>query len=71
METFNVHLNKLRGAIQKIDEQLIELIVQRLRLVGEVGTLKREFELPIEEYLFALSFGLMWSPLYEYMRDVR
>ncbi|TSC85857.1 MAG: hypothetical protein G01um10148_765 [Parcubacteria group bacterium Gr01-1014_8] len=28
-------------------------------------------QLPIEEYLFAFSFGLMWSPLYEYMRDVR
>lgn len=29
------------------------------------------FGLPLEEYLFALSFGCMWTPLYEYAFDVR
>lgn len=27
--------------------------------------------IPLEELLFALSFGLLWSPIYEYVRDVR
>jgi hypothetical protein len=27
--------------------------------------------IPLEEYLFAFSFGLMWSPIYEYMHDLK
>ncbi len=27
--------------------------------------------IPLEEYLFAFTFGLMWSPIYEYMHDLR
>lgn len=27
--------------------------------------------LPLEEYLFAFSFGCMWTPLYEYAFDIR
>lgn len=42
-------LNKLRGAIKKIDEQLMQLIVERLGLVGSIGELKRRLELPIED----------------------
>src|SRR3989344_2191199 len=26
---------------------------------------------PLEELLFAFSFGLMWSPIYEYTKDIR
>ena len=29
------------------------------------------FGIPIEEFLFAFSFGLMWSPIYEYAKDLR
>jgi hypothetical protein len=27
--------------------------------------------IPIEELVFAFSFGLMWSPIYEYIRDIK
>lgn len=29
------------------------------------------FGVPIEEYLFALSFGLSWSPIYEYVKGLK
>lgn len=29
------------------------------------------FGVPIEEYLFAVGFGLSWSPIYEYVKDIR
>jgi hypothetical protein len=29
------------------------------------------FSVPIEEFLFALSFGLSWSPIYEYVKGLR
>jgi hypothetical protein len=29
------------------------------------------FTIPIEEFLFALSFGLSWSPIYEYVKDIK
>ena len=28
-------------------------------------------QLPLEEMLFAFAFGLMWSPIYEYAKDIR
>jgi len=29
------------------------------------------FGIPLEELVFALGFGLMWSPIYEYVKDMR
>lgn len=40
-------LNALRDKIDAVDKQLIELLVERLALVGEVGEVKSEHGLPI------------------------
>lgn len=29
------------------------------------------YGIPIEEFLFALAFGLSWSPIYEYVKDIK
>jgi chorismate mutase/prephenate dehydrogenase len=40
-------LSKLRDQIDAVDQQLIDLLAERLRLVGEVGEVKTEHGLPI------------------------
>lgn len=40
-------LTKLRDQIDAVDQQLIDLLAERLRLVGEVGEVKTEYGLPI------------------------
>ena len=40
-------LTKLRDQIDAVDQQLIDLLAERLRLVGEVGEVKTEHGLPI------------------------
>ena len=40
-------LTKLRDQIDAVDKQLIDLLAERLRLVGEVGEVKTEHGLPI------------------------
>ena len=40
-------LDKLREEIDKIDEQIIELISQRLKLSGDIGTIKSKISKPI------------------------
>src|SRR3989344_1124122 len=29
------------------------------------------FNVPIEEFLYSISFGLMWAPMYEYVKGIR
>lgn len=40
-------LSKLRDQIDAVDQQIIDLLAERLRLVGEVGEVKSEYGLPI------------------------
>ncbi len=40
-------LSKLRDKIDAVDQQIIDLLAERLRLVGEVGEVKTEHGLPI------------------------
>lgn len=40
-------LEQLRGGINKIDQQLMELLDQRFELVKQVGAYKKENKLPI------------------------
>ena len=40
-------LSKLRDQIDAVDQQIIDLLAERLRLVGEVGEVKTEHGLPI------------------------
>lgn len=45
------------------------LIEQQYNLNNISGVLL--LGIPLEEYLFAFGLGLMWSPIYEYVRDVK
>ena len=40
-------LEPIREEIDKLDQQLIELLAQRLTLVAEVGKIKHQYGLPI------------------------
>ncbi|HEY7865473.1 MAG TPA: chorismate mutase, partial [Psychromonas sp.] len=40
-------LSKLRDKIDAVDQQIIDLLAERLRLVGEVGEVKAKHGLPI------------------------
>ena len=40
-------LSKLRDQIDAVDQQIIDLLAERLRLVGEVGEVKTKHGLPI------------------------
>lgn len=40
-------LSELRDQIDAVDQQLIDLLAERLRLVGKVGEVKTEHGLPI------------------------
>ena len=45
----NPELNDLRTQINHIDEQLLQLIVQRFDVVREVGRVKQTAHLPIKD----------------------
>lgn len=45
----NPELNDLRTQINHIDEQLLQLIVQRFDVVKEVGRVKQTAHLPIKD----------------------
>ena len=40
-------LSKLRDQIDAVDQKIIDLLAERLRLVGEVGEVKAKHGLPI------------------------
>ena len=41
------NLSQLRGQIDNIDEQLLELIAKRMRISREIGVYKKEHDMPI------------------------
>ncbi|NQU26859.1 MAG: chorismate mutase [Candidatus Marinimicrobia bacterium] len=47
----NTRLTALRNKIDHIDNKLVELILQRLALSRQIGVLKQELSLPIDDPL--------------------
>lgn len=45
----NGELKRLRGEIDRVDAQLVELLNERLRLVDEIGAVKRALALPVRD----------------------
>jgi len=71
-------LYELRKRIDEIDEQIIELLEERLRIAKEIGEIKRELNLPIrdekreEEVLKRVGkFKEIFEKIVEVCRDVQ
>ncbi len=71
-------LYELRKRIDEIDEQIIELLEERVRIAKEIGEIKRELNLPIrdeerEEEVFrrAGKFREVFEKIVEVCRDVQ
>lgn len=71
-------LHELRKEIDEIDEQIIELLEERVRVAKEIGEIKRELNLPIrdekreEEVLKkAGKFREVFKKIVEVCRDVQ
>lgn len=71
-------LHELRKEIDEIDEQIIKLLEERLRIAKEIGEIKRELNLPIrdekreEEVLKkAGKFREVFKKIVEVCRDVQ
>lgn len=71
-------LHELRKEIDEIDKQTIELLEKRVRIVKEIGEIKRELNLPIrdekreEEVLRrAGKFREVFEKIVEVCRDVQ
>lgn len=45
----NGELKRLRGEIDRVDAQLVALLNERLRLVDEIGAVKRAQALPVRD----------------------
>ena len=45
----DVRLKKLRKEIDDIDSKIVELIEQRMKIVCEVGDLKKDLEISVED----------------------
>jgi len=41
-EEFNINLNKLRTVIDEVDEQIVKILAERLKLVERIGFFKKE-----------------------------
>lgn len=44
---FEIELKKLRDEIDEIDRSLVRLISERMKIVREIGRLKKEFRKPV------------------------
>jgi len=71
-------LHELRKRIDEIDEQIIRLLEERVRIAKEIGAIKRELNLPIrdeereEEVLKkAGKFREVFEKIVEVCRDVQ
>jgi len=71
-------LHELRKRIDEIDEQIIKLLEERVRIAKEIGAIKRELNLPIrdekrEEEVFrrAGKFREVFEKIVEVCRDVQ
>ena len=45
--TTTENLNELRAQIDKLDDQLLELLVRRMRVSRDIGQYKKEHDMPI------------------------
>ena len=57
-------LEKLRGEICEVDNQILKLVKQRLQLAKEIGEIKRKLGLPVVDLNVekaVIERALMWS----------
>ncbi len=69
-------LYELRGRIDEIDKQIIELLEERIRVAKEIGKIKKELNLPIKDeererevLKRAERFGEIFEKIVEVCRD--